>query len=117
MELSMTENDRAGQLTCHDELNDILSSFPPGIVHAVGYGSGVFAQQQQRRECNDGLNATTDDATNEELPMIDLIFVVDDPIAWHAENVRLYPHHYSFTSRTLGPKFISSVQQSSFGAK
>ena len=54
------------------ELEDIeLVHRFPRSAHAFAYGSGVFRQPGLYRR--------------HEKPMIDLIFVVDDPITWHQQ--------------------------------
>jgi mitochondrial translocator assembly and maintenance protein 41 len=55
-------------------LHDLIDHFP-SVQHAFAYGSGVFKQP--------GLYS--DDTKQHEGPMVDLIFAVDDPIAWHNE--------------------------------
>jgi translocator assembly and maintenance protein 41 len=55
-------------------VHEIIDQFP-SVQHAFAYGSGVFTQP--------GLYA--DDRKKHEGPMIDLIFAVDDPLAWHKE--------------------------------
>ncbi|KAA0201719.1 hypothetical protein HAZT_HAZT008876 [Hyalella azteca] len=47
--------------------------------------------------------------------MIDFIFVVEDPLVWHRENMHLNPRHYS-SLRLLGPATIETVQ-CNWGAK
>lgn len=77
-----------------EELRAVLSDFP-AVQHAFGYGSGVFKQpglyegQPASKAAaamapgaaggRDGGAATAD------RPMLDFIFAVEDPIAWHAE--------------------------------
>lgn len=55
-------------------MHDLLEQFPP-VQHAFAYGSGVFKQP--------GLYA--EKVQPGEGPMTDLIFAVDDPLAWHRE--------------------------------
>ena len=81
-------------------LTDMLHKFPPGIEYAFAYGSGVF-QQSNNRPTKDN--------------MVDLIFVVKEPKAWHAANLETYPGHYSFL-QSFGPDFIASLQ-CHYGAK
>ncbi|EFN57826.1 hypothetical protein CHLNCDRAFT_48669 [Chlorella variabilis] len=40
--------------------------------------------------------------------MLDFIFAVEDPVAWHEENLRRHPHHYSFLG-WLGPAALTAV--------
>lgn len=47
--------------------------------------------------------------------MMDFIFVVRDSLAWHRENIRLNPRHYSGL-RHLGPAVVENVQ-CNWGAK
>lgn len=47
-------------------------------------------------------------------PMLDMVFTVDDPVAWHAKNLKKNWSHYSFL-KLLGPRIISSVQNN-YGA-
>lgn len=42
--------------------------------------------------------------------MIDLIFVVDNPITWHQQNMEQNWTHYSFLKR-FGAKTISRIQE------
>lgn len=77
----------------------ILARFPQNITFCFAYGSGVKKQ----------LNS--DDKQN----MIDLIFAVKDPAAWHEENVRMNASHYSGL-KYFGHEFISRYQRN-IGAK
>jgi hypothetical protein len=52
----------------------ILEAFP-SVRYAFAYGSGVFKQP--------GLYSESPQL--DEGPMLDLIFAVDDPVAWHRE--------------------------------
>ena len=58
----------------------VQNEFPP-ILYGVGYGSGVIPQT--------GYNYT------ENMPLIDLIFVVDNVKTWHQQNWRTNRHHYT----------------------
>ena len=109
----------AGQLTRSGELRDIVDSFQPGIVHAVGYGSGVFVQQQQPAHVPAGLglpshvdNTTEHISAPDELPMIDLILTVSDCNAFHEHMLARYPCHYSALARLCGPSFCATLQRS-----
>ena len=42
--------------------------------------------------------------------MLDLVFIVEDPKSWHAENLKRNRHHYSFL-RHLGSETITKIQQ------
>lgn len=87
-----------GQLTSSVELKTIFEDvFSPlieddEIVHAFGYGSGVFAQQ-------DSIDTASPKET-EERKMLDLILVVKDAPRFHARNQQLHPHHYAPIFRT-----------------
>ena len=54
-------------------MEDVLAHFPR-IEHAFAYGSGVFDQP--------GLYP---DPRADARPLVDLIFAVEDPPAWHAQ--------------------------------
>ena len=73
----------------------ILSNFPSPLRLAFAYGSGVFQQH--------GHAAVTQN-------MLDFIFVVDNPVTWHKENIKTNNSHYSFL-KYFGHKYISCVQQ------
>ncbi|XP_060073246.1 phosphatidate cytidylyltransferase, mitochondrial-like [Ylistrum balloti] len=77
----------------------IVTSFPSGMQMAFAYGSGVFKQQGQ---------------TETSQKMMDFIFVVNDPVSWHRQNLKENAHHYSFLRR-YGPGVISAIQESSAG--
>jgi translocator assembly and maintenance protein 41 len=42
--------------------------------------------------------------------MIDIVFVVDDPVGWHRENLRRNWRHYSIL-KYFGPKVIAKIQE------
>ncbi|KAG8224307.1 hypothetical protein J437_LFUL007247 [Ladona fulva] len=75
--------------------NRILSLFPEKLSFCFAYGSGVFKQLGH---------------DSKEKKMIDLIFVVEDPVAWHKENIARHPSHYSML-RFLGHQFVSQLQE------
>ncbi|KAJ0407581.1 hypothetical protein ATCC90586_006224 [Pythium insidiosum] len=65
----------------------------PAVQFAMAYGSGVFKQKNH------------DSSTS----MIDLVFAVDDPLAWHTENLARNASHYSFL-QYFGADAITRVQ-------
>ncbi|XP_043298872.1 phosphatidate cytidylyltransferase, mitochondrial isoform X4 [Cervus canadensis] len=78
----------------------ILSHFPEELSLAFAYGSGVY---RQAGPSSDQKNA-----------MLDFVFTVDDPVAWHSKNLKKNRNHYSFL-RVLGPRIITAVQDN-YGA-
>eukprot|EP00033_Pygsuia_biforma_P003566 GCRY01003901.1.p1 GENE.GCRY01003901.1~~GCRY01003901.1.p1 ORF type:complete len:221 (+),score=5.40 GCRY01003901.1:156-818(+) len=72
----------------------VLNSFPK-IQFGFGYGSGVFEQKGY---------------SDKSKPMVDFIFVVDDPLSWHAENLNRNWHHYSFL-KYFGPSCITKIEE------
>ena len=73
----------------------VLANFPKKNLRlAFAYGSGVFRQQGHE-----------DKSKN----MLDFMFVVDDPVAWHRENMQRNYSHYSFL-KVLGPKYLARIQ-------
>lgn len=46
--------------------------------------------------------------------MLDFVFTVDDPVTWHAKNMKKNWSHYSFL-KALGPRVVSSIQNN-YGA-
>ena len=75
-------------------LNEIIDYFP-SVQHAFAYGSGVFKQP--------GLYA--DGTTQHEGPMIDMIFAVDDPLAWHQE-VKTSRRTAAMFNQTVSPLVV-----------
>jgi translocator assembly and maintenance protein 41 len=73
----------------------VLSCFPRQHLRmAFAYGSGVFQQQGHK-----------DMSKN----MLDFVFVVDDPVDWHRNNMIQNYSHYSFL-KLLGPEYITMFQ-------
>jgi translocator assembly and maintenance protein 41 len=68
--------------------------FPP-VLHAVAYGSGAVPQAGY---------------ASRDIPMLDLILVVDDAEQWHRSNLSENPHHYSGV-RHLGASAVSLLQK------
>jgi len=78
------------------ELDIDYSRFPK-FQCSIGYGSGVFRQ--------DGYDLS-------KRPMVDLLLVVDDEDleAWHHENLKSQPEHYSSFARFLGTPRVCQLQ-------
>ncbi|GLE02071.1 hypothetical protein PINS_up010909 [Pythium insidiosum] len=87
----MTSGDRDGN---GDALRAALDAAFPPMQFAMAYGSGVFKQKNH------------DSSTS----MIDLVFAVDDPLAWHTENLVRNASHYSFL-KYFGAGAITRVQE------
>ncbi|VFV20006.1 Hypothetical predicted protein [Lynx pardinus] len=78
----------------------ILSHFPEELSLAFAYGSGVYRQ--------------VGPSSDQKNAMLDFVFTVDDPVAWHSKNLKKNWNHYSFL-KVLGPKIITTVQNN-YGA-
>ncbi|XP_016083740.2 phosphatidate cytidylyltransferase, mitochondrial isoform X1 [Ornithorhynchus anatinus] len=78
----------------------ILAHFPEDPSLAFAYGSGVYRQA--------GPNA------EQQNLMLDFVFTVDDPVAWHSRNLQKNRTHYSFL-KFFGPNVITDVQNN-YGA-
>ena len=79
----------------------VLSKFPSKYIKfAFAYGSGVFEQLENKPKL-----AST---------MVDFVFVVDDSIRFHDENLTLNYSHYS-ALKHLGPYYLTRIQND-FGA-
>jgi translocator assembly and maintenance protein 41 len=72
----------------------LLDKYKPDF--AVAYGSGVFAQEGY---------------SDQDKPMIDFIFGVNDPQDWHRHNLETNTKDYSLMVRLLGHNFINFLQQ------
>ncbi|VDP15364.1 unnamed protein product [Soboliphyme baturini] len=73
---------------------ELVSKLPRISVSMMfAYGSGVVHQTGEIMSKN----------------MIDFIVAVDDPLAWHKENLRRNSAHYSFM-KVFGPSYISKFQ-------
>jgi translocator assembly and maintenance protein 41 len=76
-------------------VKEVLAHFPP-VRFAIAYGSGVFAQRGNTPS------------------MVDLLFAVDDPVAWHQSNLERNSHHYS-ALRYTGAGAITWLQGTAAG--
>lgn len=116
----------------------ILSLFPPGITYAFSYGSAVVQQLDDEPSLVSESNGHAKTAINgdclhsseticngnsishgklkvrigkdePESKMLDMVFVVDDPVEWHRHNLKRNPGHYSILG-LLGPEVIVKIQ-------
>uniref|UniRef100_A0A8D8LK00 Phosphatidate cytidylyltransferase, mitochondrial n=1 Tax=Cacopsylla melanoneura TaxID=428564 RepID=A0A8D8LK00_9HEMI len=89
-------NNVSKTLSKHDFFQIILNQFPTEhIVHAFGYGSGVFEQARK---------------SSPKKPMVDLIFVVNDSEKFHSENLIRNNQHYSFL-KYFGSGILKKIQE------
>jgi translocator assembly and maintenance protein 41 len=87
-----------GQRIPHSELKSLVDCFPPVVVHAFGYGSGVFSQRD-----------------NDHGMMVDLILVVDNAQEWHSWNLNQHPSHYALLPRICGANVCARLQNTGPG--
>ena len=89
-----------GMAEASDDLDLVLGDFPP-VSYAFAYGSGVFRQR----------NYSDKQASS---AMTDVVLAVEDPEAWHAENLARNREHYSGLA-WFGPSAIAAVQRRGAG--
>jgi hypothetical protein len=82
------------------DIQDILRQFPT-LDAAFAYGSGVIEQGGYEK-----LRLTTESAS---MPMVDMIFVVNDSKSWHDMNRKWNPHHYTPLTRRLPVSCLSNI--------
>ena len=86
-------------------MEKILSSFP-AVQFAFAYGSGVIEQTS---------SSPSSPAPSSLDTLIDLVFVVDDPLDWHTRNMALNPSHYT-PIIPFSPPWVAFIQ-SKVGAR
>mmetsp|Transcript_7274 Transcript_7274/g.18078 ORF Transcript_7274/g.18078 Transcript_7274/m.18078 type:complete len:316 (-) Transcript_7274:1681-2628(-) len=96
------------QLASNEELSAIVDQFPPGVVFAFGYGSGVLRQKPS--------SPTRPNCSNTGPGMVDIILAIDNPYVWHKINLQRHSQHYSLMARIGGPHFVKWLQVN-LGAK
>lgn len=127
-----------------NDFQELLVQFPPmefgfaygsGVVQQGGYDYSTTPINNDTSTNTDTINGNKDSSKNtfntdnlgiilnshnsheseaKEYPMVDLIFAVDDPAAWHSANMRLNPSHYT-PLIPCTPSMITYMQDS-FGA-
>lgn len=108
------------------EFTGVVNQFP-AIEFGFAYGSGVVRQDGYDYESAtkemDAADSTEIKVTDGNLalakkeqsePMVDMIFAVDNPEAWHAENMLQNPDHYTPLVK-MTPVEVTRVQES-YGA-
>lgn len=81
MEVQMSPRSIINIMMHDHDFVELLGKFP-AVKGVFAYGSGAIKQGGY-------------DYSSENLPMLDLVFVVDDSLAWHQENMTLNPSHYT----------------------
>jgi translocator assembly and maintenance protein 41 len=81
------------------ELVKVQNCFSAPILQAFAYGSAAFQQIGYASE----------------KPMMDLIFVVKDPVAWHLQNIKENPQHYSWLAKRLNSSALNWIQSTAAG--
>jgi mitochondrial translocator assembly and maintenance protein 41 len=84
----------------------ILSKFPPHLSFCFAYGSGVKKQIGY----DEILTSSSANGAKKKPSMIDIIFSVENPHQFHAQNIEMNPDHYS-SLRFLGSKFVAKYQE------
>jgi len=87
----------AAAATDADSLASLLDAFPP-VDFAFAYGSAVVPQA----------NYT---AAQREAAMVDLVFAVDAPAAWHDANLAVHGAHYSAAGWVGGGAGAAALQE------
>lgn len=94
----------------------ILSKFPQGSF-CFAYGSGVKKQVGYDEILSpSNIQKATPTTPPKKPVMIDLLFTVENPYQWHAQNMLKNPSHYSAMFRYLGSNLVAQYQES-YGAK
>lgn len=89
----------------------ILSKFPQNFSFCFAYGSGVKVQLGYDDEDTDEPGMLGIASRNlKKQNMIDLMYCVDNPYRWHAQNIEKNPEHYS-AIRHLGSNFVAQYQE------
>ena len=109
-----------GRTALRDEEYEALLEHFPDVAFGFAYGSGVIEQSGYSYSTNQVHNETVATVpeeraaqTNSALPMLDVIFAVDDAEEWHQENRRMNPSHYTsiLSSTRFVPSSMFSMQQ------
>ena len=79
-------------------MEKILSDFPP-VGAAFSYGSKSSSQA--------GISSSGS--------QLDFVFSVDDPVAFHAENLERNPEHYPGLARVAGADAVAGMQDAGAG--
>jgi mitochondrial translocator assembly and maintenance protein 41 len=94
-----------------NDAKELMNSFPE-TDFAFAYGSGAIEQLGYDYKSLKGTDTDADGSLhsfkntiirsptknlqqNPSLPMLDFIFVVDDPLEWHTYNMHMNPNHYT----------------------
>lgn len=97
------------------DFTDVVGQFP-SIEFGFAYGSGVVRQDgydygnsSRGRLAGGVIDKENKETEEKELPMVDMIFAVKDPLAWHTANMALNPTHYT-PMTTVTPWTLSHIQ-------
>ena len=103
--------DRSGLCRLEDRWQQVKTEAKnrfPATILGFGYGSGVIPQSGY-------------EYSREQLPLVDMMFVVKDAADWHRENYKINREHYrgnlhliSGLSRLLGWRYVNFVTNTVF---
>jgi hypothetical protein len=88
LSVSQSVSQSVASMLTADDYEEVLGAFP-AVPFAFSYGSGCIEQAGYDYAPVAGADGAAD------LPMVDFIFAVDSTEAWHEENRKRNPSHYS----------------------
>jgi translocator assembly and maintenance protein 41 len=90
-------------------LAEMVGATFPALDFAMAYGSGVVRQDGYEPEATSPRATGSPAPPPAAAPMVDMVFAVRDPVAWHAANLKTNYGHYSFVG-SLGARSVAFLQ-------
>lgn len=93
----------------------LIFGYGSGVIPQEGYDYGEILKEDSTKIKEDETQKSVEKTSNKDgLPLLDVIFIVDDAYEFHKENLKMNPDHYKGLAKFFGPSYLSLITEGYF---